>query len=224
MTDGWTSEELAAAVEAYVHMQRQERDGEPFTKRAVYAELATRFGRTDKAFEYRMQNISFVLSLLGRDWLTGLKPARNVGARVGAEIEELLTKATGVNRIPTVAFEIETRNYAEVDGQNQPTGIAAPQKTIVEVTQYSRDASVKAWILRNAAGHCECCGAAAPFLGVDGIPFLEVHHVSHLADGGEDTVANAIAICPNCHRCLHYGVNAKDIRSGLYERIPRLKR
>ncbi|WP_147195697.1 HNH endonuclease [Rummeliibacillus stabekisii] len=36
-------------------------------------------------------------------------------------------------------------------------------------------------------------------------PNLEVHHIKRLADGEEDTVENAIAVCPNCHRELHFG-------------------
>ncbi|WP_256325004.1 HNH endonuclease signature motif containing protein [Nitrosomonas sp. Nm132] len=39
----------------------------------------------------------------------------------------------------------------------------------------------------------------------DGSPYLEVHHKIPLAFGGEDTVVNAIALCPNCHREAHYG-------------------
>nr|WP_275041241.1 HNH endonuclease signature motif containing protein [Halomonas meridiana] len=39
----------------------------------------------------------------------------------------------------------------------------------------------------------------------DGSPYLEVHHRKPLAEGGDDTVANAIALCPNCHRAAHYG-------------------
>jgi 5-methylcytosine-specific restriction endonuclease McrA len=31
------------------------------------------------------------------------------------------------------------------------------------------------------------------------------HHVKQLAHGGEDTVENAIAVCPNCHRKAHHG-------------------
>src|SRR5256885_4490227 len=50
----------------------------PFTKKQYYKKLTQDYGRTVKAFEYRMQNISYVLSLMGRDWLTGLRPARNV--------------------------------------------------------------------------------------------------------------------------------------------------
>ncbi len=38
----------------------------------------------------------------------------------------------------------------------------------------------------------------------DGSP-LEVHHVIRLADGGSDTINNSVALCPNCHRELHFG-------------------
>ncbi|MFM5358466.1 HNH endonuclease [Aeromonas veronii] len=39
----------------------------------------------------------------------------------------------------------------------------------------------------------------------DGTPYLEVHHKEKLADGGEDTLENTIALCPNCHRKFHFG-------------------
>jgi 5-methylcytosine-specific restriction protein A len=32
-----------------------------------------------------------------------------------------------------------------------------------------------------------------------------VHHRIPLAKGGEDSVDNAVAVCPNCHRKGHYG-------------------
>ena len=35
--------------------------------------------------------------------------------------------------------------------------------------------------------------------------YLEVHHKLPLAENGDDTVENAIALCPNCHRHAHYG-------------------
>ncbi|HXU34436.1 MAG TPA: HNH endonuclease [Thermoanaerobaculia bacterium] len=34
---------------------------------------------------------------------------------------------------------------------------------------------------------------------------MEVHHRIRLAYGGEDTVENAVALCPNCHREAHHG-------------------
>lgn len=87
--------------------------------------------------------------------------------------------------------------------------------------QFVRDPEVKAWVLKLANGICECCGQPAPFDSVSG-PFLEVHHLQRLADKGADTVENAIAICPICHRRLHYAVDAVALIAKLYESIPRL--
>ncbi|HVG57635.1 MAG TPA: HNH endonuclease [Hyalangium sp.] len=42
---------------------------------------------------------------------------------------------------------------------------------------------------------------------VGGSPYLEVHHKKFLARGGVDTVKNARALCPNCHRKVHYEMN-----------------
>ncbi|MFX5176317.1 HNH endonuclease, partial [Acinetobacter baumannii] len=54
--------------------------------------------------------------------------------------------------------------------------------------------------------HCECCGSLAPFSRRrDGSPYLEVHHKRPLSKGGDDTVENAVALCPNCHRFEHHG-------------------
>ncbi|MEC5166165.1 putative HNH restriction endonuclease [Flavobacterium sp. PL11] len=36
-------------------------------------------------------------------------------------------------------------------------------------------------------------------------PYLEVHHKKPLAEDGDDTIENAFALCPNCHRHAHYG-------------------
>ncbi|MHC1750389.1 MAG: HNH endonuclease [Cellulosilyticaceae bacterium] len=58
---------------------------------------------------------------------------------------------------------------------------------------------------------CERCGATAPFIRAsDGTPYLEVHHKIRLADGGEDTVENAMTVCPNCHRELHLGIKLDE--------------
>jgi 5-methylcytosine-specific restriction enzyme A len=71
---------------------------------------------------------------------------------------------------------------------------------------FARSPHVAAEVLERAAGRCERCAKAAPFLRArDGTPYLEVHHRIRLADGGFDTVDNAIALCPNCHRECHHG-------------------
>lgn len=222
MGDDWNKEELKAAVEAYIEMLQKERTKQPYTKKRYYEALANKYHRSEKAFEYRMQNISYVLSLMGREWISGLKPAKNVGSNVGAVIEELYTQAEGKKAAPVAAFEIVAREEAKKKQLTKPTGNSAPRTTSSEVTQYQRDATVKAWVLQQADGKCENCGKPAPFTGADGTPYLEVHHVRQLADNGPDTITNAVALCPNCHKEFHYGANAREIANSLYERVDRL--
>ncbi|WP_431066907.1 HNH endonuclease [Methylotuvimicrobium sp.] len=84
-----------------------------------------------------------------------------------------------------------------------------PDKKTVETTIYIRNPYVVAEVLERAKGACERCKSTAPFKRKsDGSPYLEVHHTVPLSEDGDDTVENAVALCPNCHRELHFGVNA----------------
>lgn len=98
MAENWSDEELAAAVNAYKEMAQLEANQTPYSKRKYYRDLAVRFGRTEKSFEYRMQNISAVLHEMGHSWIPGLKPAGNVGANVRPRIEVLLSNCNGERR------------------------------------------------------------------------------------------------------------------------------
>ena len=81
-----------------------------------------------------------------------------------------------------------------------------PKTATVTATVYLRNPDVGATVLLRAGNNCEGCGKPAPFLRLsNGTPYLEVHHKHRLADGGTDTVENAIALCPNCHREAHHG-------------------
>ena len=74
------------------------------------------------------------------------------------------------------------------------------------IDTFNRNQYVKEKVHERANGKCEFCNQVAPFNKVsDGTPFLEVHHILSLSDGGKDTIENAIALCPNCHRGAHYG-------------------
>ena len=107
---------------------------------------------------------------------------------------------------------------------DRPEGQQQPQKICLTTSSYVRDPFVKAWVLENAKGNCESCGSPAPFLNYNDEPFLEVHHVILLAEGGSDTICNTIAVCPNCHRRFHYSKNKIFGIKDLYKTIPRLKR
>lgn len=83
-----------------------------------------------------------------------------------------------------------------------------PEKTRVSVTVYKRNIYVIAETLERAKGVCEKCNNPAPFTkDKDGSEYLEVHHKVPLSENGDDTIENTIALCPNCHRHAHYGIN-----------------
>jgi 5-methylcytosine-specific restriction protein A len=224
MNDNWNHEELRASVEAYLSMQTKVLGGEKIIKKDYYRELSAKFNRTEKAFEYRMQNISYVLSLKGRQWIQGLNPAKNVGANVAIEIESILAEIENREKSPELEFEARVQAALSKGSIEKPQGNKSPKANRNQSNQFERDPKVKAWVLITANGCCELCTKAAPFISVTGFPFLEVHHVKQLADGGSDTVENAIALCPNCHREFHHGRNSRALIERAYESIKRLSR
>ena len=81
-----------------------------------------------------------------------------------------------------------------------------PRLVLTTMISYHRNPDVIAETLEQSKGKCGKCAKPAPFLRKkDGSPYLEVHHKLPLSRGGEDTVENAIALCPNCHRESHFG-------------------
>lgn len=222
MSENWSEDELRASVEAYVDMHRKEAGGAAFTKKNYYEDLAKRYGRTVKSYEYRMQNISYVYALQGRQWVSGLRPARNVGANVIQVLERLISESEGQQFDQSAAFAATVEKLKKSPPKSPPLGNKKPASTQSSVTQFIRDPAVVVWVLAEAAGLCECCGKPAPFMREDGSPFLEVHHVLRLADGGEDTTSNAAALCPSCHRELHYGAEKRELAAKLRRRVPRL--
>ena len=85
-----------------------------------------------------------------------------------------------------------------------------PKNIPIKTTTFARNALVIVEVLERANGNCEGCKKPAPFIRAkDNSPYLEVHHIIQLSDDGPDTVANAKALCPNCHRNRHFGVDFK---------------
>lgn len=219
----WNEADLRASTVAYLDMARRLREGLPVVKKRVYRDLAAQIARSEKSCEYRMQNISYVLTLMGRDWIKGLPPAKNVGAHNAALIEALIGEVEGQAAPPRAG---ETLIVARIRKtlKERPEGSRTPGTTVSTTTGFIRDAKVKAWVLERAKATCEACDQPAPFSGADGFPFLEVHHLRKLADGGSDTVTNAAALCPNCHRRLHFSEDAHAYRETLYGKVAELVR
>lgn len=82
---------------------------------------------------------------------------------------------------------------------------------VVSMTQYDRDPYISELSKRLANGICQLCQNPAPFKNKEGEPFLESHHIEWLSDGGEDTIENTVALCPNCHRKMHIQKKKDDV-------------
>jgi len=101
-----------------------------------------------------------------------------------------------------------------------PKGNKRPNKRSQITVVTERDTKVVAFVEKRAKGVCELCGNPAPFVrSKDNTPFLEVHHIIPLSEDGPDTVDNAAALCPNCHRACHYGNEASLLRASLLQKI-----
>lgn len=79
---------------------------------------------------------------------------------------------------------------------------------------YYRSEALKKYVRARAKGFCEGCGEKAPFSSKSG-PFLECHHLHRMADGGPDHPENVVALCPNCHRRVHYALDSIAFSSAL---------
>ena len=110
-----------------------------------------------------------------------------------------------------LGLDVEADFEAEVSKQikkplKKVKGNPNPLQREVRSLQYVRDPKVVAYVLRRSKGKCFDCKERGPFISrATGLPYLEVHHIQTLKEGGADTVKNAVALCPNCHRKRHHG-------------------
>ena len=93
-------------------------------------------------------------------------------------------------------------------------GESPVEKRSVNGTTFVRSAQVRGAVLRRANGRCEYCGASG-FTTMSGAIFLEIHHVVPLGQGGQDSVRNTVAVCPNHHREAHFGASSSVMRDAL---------
>ena len=208
-------------------------------KQRIADEIAARLGLPKDRFgpgskEHRGL-LSGVAAALGLE-TEGRKPelaqriVRHLGQRWGAECTSTgdTVTAEALARILR-GLRLRSSDQREVEFDEQvrtarrrlqrsgapPRGTQVPRQVRSTSTFFVRSANVVAYVLERAGGVCELCQSRAPFNREDGTPYLEVHHVHMLRAGGADTVENAVALCPNCHREAHHGCDQTGIANRL---------
>jgi hypothetical protein len=86
-----------------------------------------------------------------------------------------------------------------------------------------RDKLIADYARLRSEGFCEACENPAPFIRRNDDPYLEVHHIVSLADGGADHPTNVAAICPNCHARVTHGKDGSSYNSQIKNRIAEIE-
>ena len=211
-------------------MLGRELAGEPNNKAEVDRVLreGPLHARSEGSVEFRMQNISSFMIQRAKPFIAGYKPRANVGAAVLGRLSTLfgeLGDPAPADFSPTddpVDLQKRASRLQKATFESPPIGNSTPAQSAAVSSRFCRSPAVVAYVMAESGGKCECCAQPAPFLTSAGVPFLEVHHVKPLAEGGPDTVDNAVAICPNCHRACHHAADKASIRDTLVQGIARL--
>lgn len=230
----WSDAELIACVVAYREIQLAEAAGLKVNKTAKRNEVLAQSlpTRSGGAYEFRMANISAVLDELGLQIIQGYQPRRNVGARIVARLLPIINSVwqrEHVAEAPTADPEDLATRVQSAKQKLKASDLGAPpinpssgKKVESKTARFVRDPNVIAWVLTTAGGVCEACDIPAPFVREDGEPYLEVHHVRPLAEGGPDSADNAVGVCPTCHRRFHHGADKDCYRRETIKKVGRL--
>ena len=139
------------------------------------------------------------------------------GAYSTAEYSQIVSKVTSDHS------ELENKVQSLLSKPiAKPEGETKPKVNEQSIRAFERDPKVKVWVLQNSKGKCEACLQLAPFMKEGGTPYLEVHHLLPLSEGGSDTITNTVAVCPNCHMALHYSKDKILLRDEITTRLTRI--
>lgn len=145
--------------------------------------------------------------------------------REGSERTAIVFELRSLDAIveATKLYDSSTLAQASLE-QLRQLALAAATSTVQSTSEsrrniYQRSSDVRNYVLARAKGVCEGCGMPAPFLRLDGTPYLEPHHLRRISDGGPDHPAHVIALCPNCHRRTHLGGDAAAYNEHLIQKM-----
>jgi 5-methylcytosine-specific restriction enzyme A len=88
---------------------------------------------------------------------------------------------------------------------------------------YRRSKALKMYVRARAGGRCEECEERAPFKDRRGQPYIEPHHTRRISDGGPDHPRWVIALCPECHARVHFGLDGETYNEDLKAKLGRLE-
>jgi len=102
----WSADEIDLIVADYFDMLGAELEGRRFVKAQRNAALQKLIGRSKGSIEFKHQNISAVLDMLGLPWIEGYKPARNYQRALVNSIERYLNSHPAMLSVPEAILPV----------------------------------------------------------------------------------------------------------------------
>lgn len=166
------------------------------------------------------KDLNFLGSFICESWRWGQSPDRNDDMRKAIifelrNLENIVEAVDDEQPVPAVDLAAMRDLARQAAGSREGK---ASTRTIYERSRHVRD-----YVLARANGYCEGCGCQAPFLRVNGQPYLEPHHIRRVSDGGPDDPAFVIALCPTCHREVHHGQGGSTYNDTLLKKMPSIE-
>ena len=204
---GWNE----SSAYGYVHTFLCMMDGKEY-QRTINA-YATEYYLRNIRSDFGFPRFQCAISAVKKHLEYYIKKGKSKQYKIQAIIKKLVNEFFVDNSLEVINKDFQKQVYEslslnkETRDKRLEVAPKKPESISVTIKVYVRNPDVVAAVLARAKGVCEGCKKPAPFIRAkDNSPYLEVHHKIQLAKGGEDTVLNAIALCPNCHREYHYGI------------------
>lgn len=83
-------------------------------------------------------------------------------------------------------------------------GETHPEKREYLIETYSRNRGWSRLAKKTFGENCMCDNCINSFIKEDGTPYIEVHHIVPLHQGGEDGIWNLSVLCAHHHRMAHF--------------------
>ena len=175
----WTGREIEAIVADYAGMLRAELAGERVVKAERNRALQKIIDRSRGSIEYKHQNISAVLEMLGLPYIRGYKPARNYQHALFEVVEAHLARGRLLHQLATEPSTIVV----------PPAGLVFGPPPAKRDRPAPGDAAIGHVLQRNDPAECDLRARA---LGEAGEHFLYQAEQNRLSALGRDDLAGRV--------------------------------
>jgi len=170
-----------------------------------------------------------LVKVSGKNWPTFLlqKTKGNTRRMIVFELaplQEFVETERSSEELAVVQDQIDTLSLSDLRTKALAASVASRNPIERKQDFYYRSQAIRLYALKRAHGICEGCRQPAPFVTPERKPYLEVHHIRRLSDGGPDDPRWVVALCPNCHRKAHYAENAPSFNRFLAQRAQEVEK